>query len=176
MDRDSFAGWGIRTLAAGQPRFNPMSYHNGSIWPHDNAIIALGLDRYGFKDAALRILTAMFDASNYVDLRRMPELFCGFARQARTGPTFYPVACAPHAWATATPFALLQAALGLRIDHRKGEFRFERPQLPEFLRELRLEDVRLGERLAEIHIDRYGSDVTINVPSRSPDLRVITMR
>jgi glycogen debranching enzyme len=176
MDRDSFAGWGIRTLAAGQPRFNPMSYHNGSIWPHDNAIIALGLDRYGFKDAALRILTAMFDASNYVDLRRMPELFCGFARQARTGPTFYPVACAPQAWATATPFALLQAALGLRIDHRRGEFRFERPQLPEFLRELRLEDIRLGERLAEIHIDRYGSDVTINVPSRSPDLRVITMR
>jgi glycogen debranching enzyme len=173
MDHEFFAGWGIRTLAAGQPRFNPMSYHNGSVWPHDNAIIALGFDRYGFKEAAGRILTAMFDASNYIDLRRLPELFCGFARQVRTGPTFYPVACAPQAWATATPFALLQAVLGLTLDHRRCEIRFQQPELPEFLRELRIEAVGLAERGADIHIARYGRDVAVDVPSRSPDLRVV---
>jgi glycogen debranching enzyme len=173
MDREFFAGWGIRTLAAGQPRFNPMSYHNGSVWPHDNAIIALGFDRYGFKDAAVRLLTAMFDASNYIDLRRLPELFCGFARQVRTGPTFYPVACAPQAWATATPFALLQAALGLHLDYPKREIRFQHPELPEFLRELRIEGVALAERTADIHIARHGRDVAVDVPSRSPDLRVV---
>jgi glycogen debranching enzyme len=173
MDRDFFAGWGIRTLAGGQPRFNPMSYHNGSIWPHDNAIIALGFDRYGFKDEAVRILTAMFDASNYIDLRRMPELFCGFARQVRTGPTFYPVACSPQAWATATPFALLQAVLGLHLDHRRCEIRFQHPELPDFLREVRIEAVRLAERAADLHVARYGRDVAVDVPNRSPDLRVV---
>ncbi len=173
MDRDFFAGWGIRTLAAGQPRFNPMSYHNGSIWPHDNAIIALGFDRYGHKDAAVRILTAMFDASNYIDLRRLPELFCGFARQIRTGPTFYPVACSPQAWATATPFALLQAVLGLRLDHQRGEICFQQPELPDFLRELRIEAVHLAGRVADLHVARYGRDVAIDVPNRSPDLRVV---
>jgi glycogen debranching enzyme len=173
MDRDFFAGWGIRTLAAGQPRFNPMSYHNGSIWPHDNAVIALGFDRYGFKDATMRILSAMFDASNYIDLRRLPELFCGFARQVRTGPTFYPVACSPQARATATPFALVQAALGLHVDHRRGEIRFQKPELPDFLRELRIEAVRLAERAADVHVARYGRDVAVDVPSRSPDLRVV---
>ncbi len=175
LDGDFVAGGGGRTLAAGQPRFNPMSYHNGSIWPHDNALIALGLDRYGFKDGALRILTAMFDASGYVDLRRMPELFCGFRRQARTGPTLYPVACAPQAWAAATPFALLQAALGLSLDHRSGEIRFKRPMLPEFLQELRLHDLRLGDRAIDIEIARHGGDVAINVPGRRDHLRVVVI-
>ncbi|MGH6927702.1 MAG: amylo-alpha-1,6-glucosidase, partial [Dongiaceae bacterium] len=173
MDRDFFAGWGIRTLAAGQPRFNPMSYHNGSIWPHDNAIIALGFDRYGFKDAAVRVLASMFDASNYIDLRRLPELFCGFARQVRTGPTFYPVACAPQAWSTAAPFALLQAALGLGLNYWKSEVRFQQPELPEFLRELQIEAVGLADRTADIHVARHGREVAIDVPSRSPDLRVV---
>ncbi|MGE0117433.1 MAG: glycogen debranching N-terminal domain-containing protein [Dongiaceae bacterium] len=175
LDSGFFAGWGIRTVAAEEPRFNPISYHNGSVWPHDNAVIALGFDRYGFKDAALRILTAMFDASNYVDLRRMPELFCGFRRLARTGPTFYPVACAPQAWATAAPFALLQAALGLSLDHRSGEIRFKRPVLPEFLDGLMLRDLRLGDRGTEIEIARHGQDVAINVPRRSDNLRVVVI-
>jgi len=163
LGNDFFAGWGVRTLAASEARYNPMAYHNGSVWPHDNALIALGLDRYGFKDGVQRILVGMFEASNYVDLHRLPELFCGFARQARIGPTFYPVACAPQAWATATPFALLQAALGLTLDHRNGEIRLKRPALPYFLDELRLSGLRLGEGTAELQIGRHGSDVTVKV-------------
>src|SRR3546814_13558099 len=99
-----------------------MSYHNGSVWPHDNALIALGLARYGLKEQATRIFKGMFDAAAYMDLRRLPELFCGFARKQRKGPTAYPVACAPQAWATVPPPALLQASPGLGFDHRAGEF------------------------------------------------------
>jgi len=151
-------------VAASEIRYNPMSYHNGSIWPHDNALIALGFDRYGLKDAVLQVLTAM-----------LPELFCGFAREPCTGPTFYPVACAPQAWATATPFALLQAALGLAIDHEGGEIRFTQPALPAFLDDLRLSGVRLGDRAADIHIARHGDEVAINVPRGSDRVRVIAI-
>jgi len=175
LDPDFFAGWGIRTVAASEIRYNPMSYHNGSIWPHDNALIALGFDRYGLKDAVLRVLTAMFEASGYVDLRRLPELFCGFAREPRTGPTFYPVACAPQAWATATPFALLQATLGLVIEHEGSEIRFKQPALPAFLDDLKLSGVRLGDHAADIHIARHGDEVAINVPRGSDRVRVVAI-
>jgi glycogen debranching enzyme len=176
LDGDFFAGWGIRTLAASQARYNPMSYHNGSIWPHDNAIIALGFDRYGFKHGVLRIISGMFGASNYIDLGRLPELLCGFARQPRTGPTLYPVACAPQAWATATPFALIQAALGLDFDYWRREIRLTRPCLPDFLDQLRLQDVRLGDQAADLRIDRHESLVSVHVPRRAESLDIIVVQ
>ena len=111
-----FTGWGIRTVAQGEARYNPMSYHDGSIWPHDNALIALGLARYGLKHSVECVFKGLFDAATYMDLRRLPELFCGFRREKQRGPTLYPVACAPQAWASATPFTLLEAALGLEFD------------------------------------------------------------
>ena len=111
-----FTGWGIRTVARGEARYNPMSYHDGSIWPHDNALIALGLARYGLKHSVEHVFKGLFDAATYMDLRRLPELFCGFRREKHRGPTLYPVACAPQAWASATPFTLLEAALGLEFD------------------------------------------------------------
>src|SRR5208283_3777652 len=109
LQPDFFSGWGIRTVARGEARYNPMSYHNGSIWPHDNALIALGLARYGFKQSLETLFEGLFKAGMYMDHRRLPELFCGFQRQRGHGPTLYPVACAPQAWASATPFALLEA-------------------------------------------------------------------
>ena len=119
MEPRFFSGWGIRTVARGEARYNPMSYHNGSIWPHDNALIALGLARYGLPSAVEQVFKGLFDAATYMDLRRLPELFCGFQRQRGRGPTLYPVACAPQAWASATPFSLLEASLGLEFDPRK---------------------------------------------------------
>ncbi len=110
------SGWGVRTVAVGESRYNPMSYHNGSIWPHDNSLIVLGLARYGLLDQAERVFDALFSAASYFDLRRLPELFCGFRRRQGAAPTLYPVACAPQAWAAATPFLLLQAVLGLEFD------------------------------------------------------------
>jgi len=175
LDRDFFAGWGIRTVGAQEARYNPMSYHNGSVWPHDNAVIALGLDHYGLKSGVLQILTAMFDASTYIDLQRLPELLCGFPREPRTAPTFYPVACAPQAWATAAPFALLQAALGLTLDYRGAEYRFRKPALPEFLDQLSLQNLRLGNRAVDLEIARHGSDVAINVTLGAERARVVAI-
>ena len=139
-----FTGWGIRTVARGEARYNPMSYHDGSIWPHDNALIALGLARYGLKHSVEQVFKGLFDAATYMDLRRLPELFCGFQREKRRGPTLYPVACAPQAWASATPFTLLEAALGLEFDAARGEIRLRNPRLPAFLNEVVLRDLQLG--------------------------------
>ena len=126
----SFSGWGVRTVARTAARYNPISYHNGSVWPHDNALIALGCARYGLKEPVLRILTGLFDAASHWDPRRLPELFCGFARR-QAAPTLYPVACSPQAWASAAVFALIDASVGLRFNPAAGEIRFDRPVLPD---------------------------------------------
>src|SRR6266550_3987160 len=158
-----FAGWGIRTVASGEARYNPMSYHNGSIWPHDNALIALGLARYGLKHSVAHLFKALFDAATYMDLRRLPELFCGFRRERRRGPTLYPVACAPQAWASATPFTLLEAALGLEFDAQRGEIRLRNPHLPAFLNEVVLRDLQLGASSVDLRVRRHGDEVSLEV-------------
>jgi len=158
-----FTGWGIRTVAHGEARYNPMSYHNGSIWPHDNALIALGFARYGLKHSVAHLFKALFDAATYMDLRRLPELFCGFRRERRRGPTLYPVACAPQAWASATPFTLLEAALGLEFDAGRGEIRLRNPRLPAFLNEVVLRDLRLGPSSVDLRVSRHGDEVSLEV-------------
>jgi glycogen debranching enzyme len=158
-----FTGWGIRTVAAGEARYNPMSYHDGSIWPHDNALIALGFARYGLKHSVGHLFKALFDAASYMDLRRLPELFCGFRRERRRGPTLYPVACAPQAWASATPFTLLEAALGLEFDAAHGEIRLRNPRLPAFLNEVVLRDLKLGPSSVDLRVRRHGDEVSLEV-------------
>jgi glycogen debranching enzyme len=158
-----FTGWGIRTVARGEARYNPMSYHDGSIWPHDNALIALGLARYGLKHSVEHVFKGLFDAATYMDLRRLPELFCGFQREKRRGPTLYPVACAPQAWASATPFSLLEAALGLEFDAARGEIRLRNPHLPAFLNEVVLRDLQLGPSSVDLKVRRHGDDVSLEV-------------
>ncbi|MDB5621272.1 amylo-alpha-1,6-glucosidase [Tardiphaga sp.] len=158
-----FTGWGIRTVARGEPRYNPMSYHDGSIWPHDNALIALGLARYGLKHSVEAVFKGLFDTAAYMDLRRLPELFCGFQREKRRGPTLYPVACAPQAWASATPFTLLEAALGIEFDAARGEIRFRNPRLPAFLNEVILRDLRLGDSSVDLRLRKHHDDVSLEI-------------
>ncbi|MDB5653321.1 MAG: Amylo-alpha,6-glucosidase [Tardiphaga sp.] len=158
-----FTGWGIRTVARGEARYNPMSYHDGSIWPHDNALITLGLARYGLKHSVEAVFKGLFDTATYMDLRRLPELFCGFQREKRRGPTLYPVACTPQAWASATPFTLLEAALGIEFDAARGEIRFRDPRLPAFLTEVILRDLRLGESSVDLRLRRHNDDVSLEV-------------
>ena len=167
-----FTGWGIRTVAQGEVRYNPMSYHNGSIWPHDNALIALGFARYGLKDSVERVFTGLFDAATYMDLRRLPELFCGFRRENNRGPTLYPVACAPQAWASATPFTLLEASLGLEFDVRRCEIRLRNPRLPAFLNEVVLRELQLGSSSVDLRIRRHGDDVSMEVLRRRGQIQV----
>jgi glycogen debranching enzyme len=167
-----FTGWGIRTVARGEARYNPMSYHDGSIWPHDNALIALGLARYGLKHSVAHVFKALFDAATYMDLRRLPELFCGFRREKGRGPTLYPVACAPQAWASATPFTLLEAALGLEFDAAQGEIRLRNPRLPAFLNDVVLRDLQLGPSSVDLRVRRHGDDVSLEVLRTRGQIRV----
>jgi glycogen debranching enzyme len=171
MGDDCFSGWGIRTLAASEIRYNPMSYHNGSVWPHDNALIAAGLARYGFKESANRVLTALFEASLFLDMRRLPELFCGFSRRDGEGPTLYPVACAPQAWAAASVFLLLQASLGLSIDATESEVYFTSPRLPGCAKEVRIKDLRVGSSLLDLVVD--SSFQGIGVERRAGDANIV---
>jgi glycogen debranching enzyme len=157
------SGWGIRTVARGEARYNPMSYHNGSIWPHDNSLIALGFARYGFTQSVERLFKGLFKAATYMDLRRLPELFCGFQRQRGRGPTLYPVACAPQAWAGATPFTLLEAALGLEFDPSKGEIRLRNPRLPSFLDEVTLRNLRLDSSSVDLRVRRHRDAVSLDI-------------
>jgi glycogen debranching enzyme len=168
-----FSGWGIRTIAQSEARYNPMSYHNGSVWPHDNALIALGLSRYGEKWAAATIFGAMFDAATTMELRRLPELFCGFARRPHNAPTQYPVACSPQAWASASILSLLQASLGLELFDRSGEISFHRPVLPEFLDRVHLRNLRMSRGSVDVQLHRSGDEVAVTVTRRDGDIAVI---
>ena len=163
----------MRTLSADAVRYNPMSYHNGSVWPHDNSLIALGFARYGFKAEALRVFEGLFRASVYFDLRRLPELFCGFPRGRNLGPVSYPVACAPQAWASAAPFALLQAALGLGFDFARDRVIFDRPALPDFLDEIVLRRIALGDGMLDVKILRVGASAAFSVLSSVGELGLI---
>ncbi len=173
---ESFSGWGIRTLAADEVRYNPMSYHNGSIWPHDNALIAYGLARAGHKQLAARIFEGLFTSSKFFDLNRMPELFCGFDRRTGEGPTLYPVACAPQAWSAGAVFLLLQACLGMRLRAEENRLEFFEPVLPPFLRELEIQNVRVGGASVDLSLQRSESDVGIAVKRRTGNLEVIVIK
>lgn len=158
-----FSGWGIRTVASGESRYNPMSYHNGSIWPHDNSLIAVGMARYGHKAAACDVFEAISGAASYMDLRRLPELFCGFRRQKSQGPTLYPVACSPQAWASGAPFAMLQACIGIEFQPELNRIRLTDPMLPPFLDMLILRNIELGDAKIDFALYRYGENVSLQI-------------
>ncbi|MGE5488405.1 MAG: glycogen debranching N-terminal domain-containing protein [bacterium] len=176
MGPEMFSGWGIRTLSTREVRYNPMSYHNGSVWPHDNALIASGLASYGHQDAANRIMAALFDAAIFIDDRRLPELFCGFTRRPAHAPTLYPVACSPQAWASGAVFLLIQACLGLSIDATKKQIRFRRSRLPEFMTELVLHNLVVGDASVDLALQRQGDDVTVNLLRREGDVELWTVK
>jgi glycogen debranching enzyme len=169
-----FSGWGIRTVAAGEARYNPMSYHNGSIWPHDNALIALGLSLYGFQSKVVDILQGLYQASLHVELNRLPELFCGFHKRAdSSGPTLYPVACAPQAWAAASVYLLLRAALGISIRAPERIIRFSNPALPPDLEEVTIENLRVADATVDLLVRRHREGVGVEVLRRDGEIEVV---
>jgi glycogen debranching enzyme len=172
--RAFFSGWGVRTVAASESRYNPMSYHNGSVWPHDNALIAAGFTRYGYARQAARVFEGLFDASIYFDMRRVPELFCGFTRQRSHGPISYPVACSPQAWAATAPLYLLQACIGLAFDPANRSVIFYRPVLPDFLGEVTLRGLTVGDASVDVVLRPAGTGVAVHVESRRGDVQVLT--
>jgi glycogen debranching enzyme len=168
------SGWGIRTLDSSEARYNPISYHNGSVWPHDNALIAAGFRRYGFVDAALRTFSSLFGAATILDLHRLPELYCGFERRPGVGPTLYPVACLPQAWASGSVFMLLQACLGLELDASAREVRLTAPALPSEIGELVLRNVAIGAATIDLLLQRRRDhDVGVTVLRREGDIGAV---
>lgn len=177
LAEDSFSGWGVRTLSSLELRYNPISYHNGSVWPHDNALIAYGLARYGFKEAAMKIATALFDVSRSVDLHRLPELFCGFARESTDAPTLYPVACSPQSWAVASVFLLAQAGLGVSVSpFDSPSIRVDRPVMPKAVEYLMVQNLTVGNSTFNLLLRPDGDSAKVDIEQISgpvPDLEVI---
>jgi glycogen debranching enzyme len=172
----SFGGWGVRTVTAGSARYNPMSYHNGSVWPHDNAIVAAGLARYGCTAHASRIFSAMFDLSQTVDLNRLPELICGFHRRAGDSPTLYPVACAPQAWAAGAVYLLLQACLGVSVDAKARRVSFTHAILPEALESVRISNLSIDSASVDLLVTRQAYSVGVTVLRRDGELEIQTVK
>ena len=172
---ESFNGWGVRTVAAGEARYNPLSYHNGSIWPHDNSLIASGLAKYGFKKLAGQIFMALLDLSSYVELHRLPELFCGVDRRPGEGPTLYPVACSPQAWAAAAPFLILQACLGISINAERKRILFDDPYLPDGIPNLTLTDLRCGGISVDLLLERRNDSVLVHKTGTPSAVEILTI-
>ncbi|HVL51324.1 MAG TPA: glycogen debranching N-terminal domain-containing protein [Actinomycetota bacterium] len=171
MQPDMFSGWGVRTLSKRNPAYNPMGYHTGSVWPHDNVLLAAGLKRYGHVESTERIATALFDAAVYSDLR-LDELYCGFDRRAGLPPVAYPVACSPQAWAAAVPLMLLQAFLGISARAPDGLLTINQPRLPPWLNRVDLQNLRVGEAKVDLEFARHGSQVAVALTRREGDVRV----
>lgn len=169
------SGWGLRTLARGQARFNPMSYHNGSVWPHDTSLGVAGMARYGERDAVAMILGEIYAAASHFQMR-LPELFCGFEREPGEGPIAYPVACLPQAWAAGSVFLMLQAALGILIDARTRTITVDAPTLPDGIERLTISRLQVGDASVDLAFERLGGQVVVMPRNRVGDLKVVTTR
>ncbi len=176
MSDGFFSGWGIRTLEASELRYGPITYHNGSVWPHDNALIAQGLANYGLKEGVHRITEALLAASDSLEFHRLPELYCGFPRRRGQGPVEYPLACAPQAWAAGSVFLLLRAMLGLTIDGPGRRVILNRPSLPPFLREVELKGLRAGDAKVDLRLHAHDGDVAVHVTNRDGDVEVVAIK
>jgi glycogen debranching enzyme len=176
LGESAYSGWGIRTVASSERRFNPMSYHNGTVWPHDNALIAAGFARYGIKGAVSNVLTGLFDASMYFESHRLPELFCGFTRMADESPTLYPVACSPQAWAAGAVFLCLQASLGMRVSATDASVTFTDPTLPAFLDFVEVRGLHVGEAAVDLALTRRIDQAVVGVEASTGEVRVVTVK
>jgi glycogen debranching enzyme len=159
-----YNGWGIRTVPVGAARYNPMAYHNGTVWPHDTALCAAGIARYLGPEAIVPILSGLFEAAAHFAMR-LPELFCGFERVKGQPPTPYPVACQPQAWASGSVFMLLGASLGIRIRASDRDVHFHRPRLPVGIESLVLKSLPIGPGTIDVQLHRLGEDVLV-IPER----------
>jgi glycogen debranching enzyme len=176
LAEDMFSGWGIRTLAARERRYNPMSYHNGSVWPHDNALAAAGFRRHRLPEHALTVATALFEAARWFEHARIPELFCGFPRHPDRGPISSPVACAPQAWAAGAAFQVLTALVGLQADAHRRHLTLVNPLLPPWLNFVEITDLRVGEASLDLGIRRGHDGAAVELLGRRGDAELIVRR
>lgn len=172
FELDMYSGWGIRTLSSNELRYNPLGYHIGTVWPHDNSIIAMGLHKYGLYDRLSELFTGMYDAASVFPLYRLPELFSGFERGKYNIPVKYPVACSPQAWSAGTVPYMLIAALGLTPDALDKRLMVVKPHLPPWLNKIKITDLRVGKASVNIEFRREESGTLVNVVKKHGELDV----
>lgn len=173
LSKEMFTGWGIRTLATDALRYNPMSYHNGTVWPHDTALSAYGLAAYGFTEEALKVFQGLYEAAMHIDMQRLPELFCGFDRRQGEAPTTYPVACSPQAWAVAAVFILLKACLRIEVDALRKRVTFRQPVVPPWMNNITIHDLPTGTGKLTVELTRHtNNNVSMQVKEKSKDWEV----
>jgi glycogen debranching enzyme len=163
MRPDMFSGWGWRTMSNEEAVFNPLSYHRGSVWPHDNALIAHGMALNEFRAPVLRIFTTLFQAALTFRDYRLPELFCGVHRREHDVPVHYPVSCSPQAWASGTMFLILTSLLGIRPSAPRRELNIINPVLPDWLDHLHIRRLRIGKSVVGLDFTRRGERTFCNV-------------
>ena len=173
LEPDMFSGWGVRTFAAGQLGYNPVGYHTGSIWPHDNALIAAGLKANGAADGANLLAGRLIESAQWFHDLRLPELFCGFSRDVVGAPVAYPVACSPQAWAAAAPFYLLHTMLGLRADANARRLELIRPTLPEWLAKLTITGLPVGGDSVDLLVHRWRGRTSAELVGKRGSIEVI---
>jgi glycogen debranching enzyme len=172
LSPDLFSGWGIRTYASGQPGYNPLGYHTGTVWPHDTSLVAAGLKRYGLHEEANRLVGSVFEAAQRFPEFRLPELFCGFDRETSPMPVPYPVACSPQAWAAGAPFLFLQTMLGLQPHADRQELELFRPNLPDWLGKVTLTNLRVGDAAVDLLFHRWRGTTSAEVLRKVGDISV----
>jgi glycogen debranching enzyme len=175
MSADMFNGWGIRTLSSNMVAYNPMSYHNGTVWPHDNALIARGFAAMGRLDLVEFIFNGLFEAARHVYYRRLPELFCGFRREdGKEGdpPVRYAVACSPQAWSAASMYSIIQSFLNMSVDAPRKILSIRAPRLPETLNTLQINSLRVGQAVVDLEFRRTQKSVTVDVRNRQGELDI----
>jgi glycogen debranching enzyme len=170
---DMFTEWGIRTLSSGERRYNPLGYHNGTVWPHDNSIIAMGLKKYGFVNEMSILFTGMYEAVRTFENYRLPECFGGLPRSTYSIPVKYPVACSPQAWASGTIPFMFTASLGIEPDALNNRLIINKPHLPSWLDDVQFNNIKVGNTLTDLDFKRIENETLINVSKKSGDINVI---
>lgn len=176
LEDDMFSGWGLRTLSSRERQFNPMSYHNGSVWPHDTALAAVGMRSYGLASQFVTLATGLFEAVLQFDDMRMPELFCGFPRVAGYAPTRYPVACSPQAWASGVVFQLVGAMLGLRPEAADNQITLSRPVLPGWLTWIEVRGLRVSKSRLALRVSQGSDGAAVELLARDGDAELVVRR
>ena len=173
LQPDMFSGWGLRTMSKSSINYNPMSYHNGSVWPHDNAIIIRGLKKYGFNKEAEKVATGLFEAALHYEYYRLPELFCGFTKRSISRPVNYPVACSPQAWAAGSIFMILQALLGIDADAPSDTLYINNPSLPAWLGEVDIRRMKVNDSSISLKFRREGDVTSFVVTEKNGTIKTI---
>ena len=175
LSDEMFSGWGIRTMGENEIGYNPASYHNGSVWPHDNSIIIKGLIRYNYHREAVKVINGLIKASQYFKYNRLPELFCGFSYKEMKEPIEYPVACSPQAWACGSIYLIIQSLLGINLDVTNNKI-YLKPILPDEINKIEVINLKIGDNRADFTLIKEGNCIKVSKAKLEGNIELIFLK